>query len=39
MNARRKRWSRWPFVASGIVLLAAVPAGAQQVPRSAGGIT
>ena len=39
MNARRKRRSRWPFVASGIVLLAAVRAGAQKAPRSAGGIT
>jgi len=39
MNARRKRRSRWPFLASGMVLLAAARAGAQQAPRSAGDIS
>lgn len=39
MNPGRRRWSRWPFVVSGIVLVTAGRADAQQAPRTAGAIT
>lgn len=39
MSVERKHWSSWPPFVSGIVLLLAARAVAQQAPRSAGGIT